>query len=74
MERSKATEIGILRLAQDPQALSQGPDETQDPDSQRLLSFCEKTGRRERRQAVSDCYPNPAGRKDSKKPLGRKTS
>lgn len=38
MERSKVAEIRIWRLAQGPQALSQGADETQDPGSQALLS------------------------------------
>lgn len=71
MERSKATEIRILRLAQDSQTLSQGPDETQDPDSQEPLS--KKTGRREKRQAVIATQTQPAPNKDSK-PLGRRTS
>jgi hypothetical protein len=73
MERSKATEIRILRLAQDPQALSQGPDECQDPDSQGLL-LSEKTGRgREGRQAEIASQTQLAPNKESK-PMGRRTS
>lgn len=62
MARSKVTVIRIQRLAQGPQALSQGADETQDPGSQALLSCTTDLGHEKWQKGEGvggESYPSP---------------